>query len=162
MSERDPNPYLPGGASLPPSYGAQPPGPAGPPPPVGPPTAYGPPPPSYGQPPAPAYGPPAYGQQAAPSPYLAYGPPGQAVPYPGGGTTNGFATASLVCSILLCFGPLGGTAAVIFGHVALSQIKRTQQAGRGMAIAGLVIGYLQLAFMALTLLAYLTLGDSRS
>jgi hypothetical protein len=33
--------------------------------------------------------------------------------------------------------------AVVFGHVALSQIKRSQggQRGRGMAIAGLVLGY---------------------
>jgi hypothetical protein len=38
--------------------------------------------------------------------------------------------------------------AVIFGHVALSQIKRSfgAIAGRGMAIAGLVLGYLWLAF----------------
>ncbi len=62
--------------------------------------------------------------------------------------TNGMATASLVCSlvgILFCLtSPLG----IIFGHIALSQIRRRRntQGGRGMAIAGLVIGYLTLAF----------------
>jgi len=32
--------------------------------------------------------------------------------------------------------------AVICGHIALSQIKKTGEKGRGLAIAGLVIGYL--------------------
>jgi Domain of unknown function (DUF4190) len=56
--------------------------------------------------------------------------------------TNGFAIASLVLS-LLCGAPLG----VIFGHIALSQIERTHEEGRGLAIAGLVIGYVSLAFL---------------
>lgn len=51
------------------------------------------------------------------------------------------AVASLVLSLLwLCW--IGSIAAVILGHIALSQIKRTGQAGRGIAIAGLVLGYL--------------------
>jgi Domain of unknown function (DUF4190) len=29
---------------------------------------------------------------------------------------------------------------IIFGHIALSQIKRTGEVGRGLAISGLVIG----------------------
>jgi Domain of unknown function (DUF4190) len=39
---------------------------------------------------------------------------------------------------------LGSILAVVFGHVALSQIKRSMGAltGRGMAIAGLILGYL--------------------
>ena len=32
-------------------------------------------------------------------------------------------------------------AAVITGHIALGQIKRTGEKGRGLAIAGLVLGY---------------------
>lgn len=36
--------------------------------------------------------------------------------------------------------------AVVLGHVALSQIKRTGERGSGFAIAGLVLGYLGLAF----------------
>ena len=55
--------------------------------------------------------------------------------------TNGFAIASFVVA-LICGGPL----AVIFGHVALSQIDKNQEDGRGLAIAGLVIGYISLLF----------------
>lgn len=57
-------------------------------------------------------------------PYGAYPPP-----------TNAMAVASLVCAFL--FAPL----AILFGHISLSQIKRSGEQGRGMAIAGLVIGY---------------------
>ncbi|OYX48580.1 MAG: hypothetical protein B7Y93_09725 [Micrococcales bacterium 32-70-13] len=34
--------------------------------------------------------------------------------------------------------------AVITGHIALNQIKQTGEGGRGLAIAGLVLGYLGL------------------
>jgi hypothetical protein len=50
------------------------------------------------------------------------------------------AVASLVCSLFgwLCVvGPIVG---LIFGFIALGQIKQTGQRGRGMAIAGIVIG----------------------
>lgn len=36
---------------------------------------------------------------------------------------------------------------IVCGHIALSQIKRTGERGRGLAIAGLVIGYLGLALV---------------
>lgn len=54
--------------------------------------------------------------------------------------TNSLATASLVVS-LLCCAPLG----VIFGHIAISQINRTGEGGRGLALAGLIIGYVGMA-----------------
>ena len=47
--------------------------------------------------------------------------------------TNGMAIASLICAFL--FAPLG----IIFGHISLSQIKRTGEDGRGLALAGLVV-----------------------
>jgi Domain of unknown function (DUF4190) len=34
---------------------------------------------------------------------------------------------------------------VILGHIALSQLKRTGERGRGFAIAGLIIGYVGIA-----------------
>ncbi len=37
---------------------------------------------------------------------------------------------------------IGSIAGVICGHIALSQIKKTGEQGRGMAIAGLIIGYI--------------------
>ena len=45
------------------------------------------------------------------------------------------AIASLVCAFV--FAPLG----IVFGHLSLSQIRRSGEEGRGLAIAGLVIGY---------------------
>jgi len=57
--------------------------------------------------------------------------------------TNSMAIAALVCSFVLA--PLG----IIFGHIALSQIKHTGEDGRGFAIAGLVIGYIFTGFALL-------------
>lgn len=76
-------------------------------------------PPPYGGPPPP------YGHAAQ----YAYG-------YPPPKRTNPLAIAALVCAFV--FAPLG----VLFGHLSLSQIKRSGEEGRGLAIAGLVIGYL--------------------
>jgi len=53
--------------------------------------------------------------------------------------TNGFAIASFVCS-LLCISLLG----IIFGHVGMSQINRNREGGRGLAVAGLILGYIGL------------------
>ncbi len=39
---------------------------------------------------------------------------------------------------------IGSILAVVLGHVALRQIRLTMQRGRGMAIAGLALGYLGL------------------
>lgn len=66
----------------------------------------------------------------------------------------GTAIASLVLGILgiiLCLAPLTAIPAVICGHVAWSQIKRSSGTlqGEGLAIAGLVLGYLGIAFLAL-------------
>ena len=57
--------------------------------------------------------------------------------------TNGMAIASLVLAFF-CF-PLG----IVFGHIALSQMKRTGEDGRGLAIAGLVISYAWLGLILL-------------
>ena len=87
-------------------------------------------------------------------------PPPQPVPYPPGPVgwtqprqeTNGLAVASLVAS-LVWFAWLGSVAGIVFGHVALGQINRSggRQAGRGLAVAGLVIGYLSLLPLLLKL-----------
>jgi peptidyl-prolyl cis-trans isomerase B (cyclophilin B) len=88
-----------------------------------------------------------------PPPYGGYQPdhpgyaPGYPVGYPAGypppARTNSMAVASLVCAFL--FAPLG----VLFGHISLSQIKRSGEQGRALAIAGLVIGYLMTALSIL-------------
>jgi hypothetical protein len=76
-------------------------------------------------------------------------PPHCYAPYPIAQTTNGLAVAALISS-LVGFGLFG----VIFGHVSLKQIKESQgrQSGEGLAIAGLAIGYLEIAFFALIVL----------
>jgi general secretion pathway protein G len=59
--------------------------------------------------------------------------------------SSGLATASLVCGILGFFtGGLTGLIAVILGHIALLKIRRSGGTveGRGLAIGGLVTGYL--------------------
>jgi hypothetical protein len=57
-------------------------------------------------------------------------------------TTNGLAVASMVLGILWLFW-IGSILAIIFGHISLGQSKRSNsaQGGRGMAIAGSVLGY---------------------
>lgn len=59
--------------------------------------------------------------------------------------TARLAVWSLVLAIagLVLIGPLGGIPAVICGHIAVRRIKRSSGTlrGRGLAIAGLVVGY---------------------
>ncbi|NNJ85777.1 MAG: DUF4339 domain-containing protein [Akkermansiaceae bacterium] len=72
---------------------------------------------------------------------------GQA-PYSGSIPTDGMAIASMICGIigvLSCyFGALLGIPAVICGHMSLKKINNspTPIQGKGMAIAGLVTGYI--------------------
>jgi len=65
----------------------------------------------------------------------------------------GVAVASLVLGIagLILIGPLGSIPAVICGHVAKSRIKKNPEilTGDGMALAGLILGYVQIGFMVL-------------
>jgi|SRR5579859_6454959 len=62
--------------------------------------------------------------------------------------TNGKAITALVLGIVswVGFSILAGIPAIVFGHIALGEIKASgnTQEGRGMAIAGLVLGYLSL------------------
>jgi hypothetical protein len=86
---------------------------------------------------------------APPAPYpVQYG-----AGYPPVATTNGLAVASLI-SGFFWLGWFGSFLAVIFGHIALGQIKASggRQQGDGFAIAGLVLGYLGLATLLLVVL----------
>ena len=55
--------------------------------------------------------------------------------------TNGMAITAFVLSLFCC-----NLLAVIFGHIAISQINRTGEGGKGLATAALIIGYLSMAF----------------
>lgn len=119
-------------------------------------TAYGQ--PTYGQP-ADQYGqtpnpyPQPYGQQygQAPSPYgQPYGQPGYYVaPEP-----KGLSIASLCCGISVYIGfgfiILPQIAAVVLGHMALKK----EPAGKAMAVAGLVMGYVGIALTVVFLIFF--------
>jgi hypothetical protein len=114
-------------------------------PPDYPPPAGYPPPFPYGSGYPPPYPPPGYGAPGYP------GVPG----YPGGygmspyNTTNTVAIGALVASIMslplfaMCaIGLLAALVGIGLGITALNQIKKTGQSGRGLAIAGIIIGAL--------------------
>jgi hypothetical protein len=86
---------------------------------------------------------------APPPPPVPYG-----YPLPARPETNGLAVASLTAGILW-LGWLGSIAAVVFGHVALAQIKRSagRETGQGLAVAGLVLGYFGVGTLLLIMLA---------
>ncbi|MCU1481367.1 MAG: hypothetical protein JWQ19_2153 [Subtercola sp.] len=104
----------------------------------------------YGAPQAPAPQTP-YGPPQPPAPQNPYGapPPGApqnpyGAPPPGApeGRTNVLAIVSLVLGIVSYFtGFFLAIGAIITGHIALSQIKKTGGKGRGMALGGLILGY---------------------
>ena len=112
--------------------------------PAGEPSAWAPPPPpappAYGQPPSP-YGAP--NQYGAPSPY-GYGVPyGYASPT---ATTDALAIVALILGILgFATCPLVGIAAVVLGHLSRKRIRESNGAysGDGLALAGLVLGWIQ-------------------
>jgi hypothetical protein len=75
-------------------------------------------------------------------------PQPESAPYPVT-ETNIWAVISLISGILSWLGVfgLGGIAAVVCGHVAKSQIAHSQgqMTGDGLATAGLILGYLNIA-----------------
>jgi hypothetical protein len=93
---------------------------------------------------------------------LPAGPAGPMMPYSGGyyppmmsaQPTSGLAIGAMICGISEIF-TLGFAAipAVILGHLARAQIRQTGERGDGMAIAGLVLGYLGIAGWVLVILA---------
>lgn len=96
-------------------------------------------------PPGPRWGGPGYGPPPGYPVAGAYGWPRPGYPTAG---TNGLAVASLVLAIAGFLGlfVVGSVAAVICGHIAINQTARRPQRGRGLAVAGLVLGYLGLVF----------------
>ncbi len=71
-------------------------------------------------------------------------------------TTNGSATGSLVCGIMtpVTWG-LTAIPAVILGHKARAEIRRTGERGDGQAVAGLILGWLAIGGWALFLLVFI-------
>jgi hypothetical protein len=106
-------------------------------------------PPSWPQPAQPWPPQPAYpGQQQWGQPPYGYAPPRK---------TNGLAITSLVCGLAwIVVWPLAlftGIAAVVTGHIARGQIRRRDENGAGLALAGLILGYISIAISVLGAIA---------
>lgn len=73
--------------------------------------------------------------------------------------TNGYAMASFACGVAqLMFGPFATVPAIVFGHMAQSQIKRTGERGAGLALAGLVLGWGAVVFGIILMTVALTVA----
>lgn len=68
--------------------------------------------------------------------------PAGTVTVPSVAKTNGYAIASLACGLgQFVAGPLATIPAIVFGHMARNQIRRTGEQGAGLALAGLILGW---------------------
>ena len=124
------------------------------------PTPYGQPPqnvppygqPQYGQPPA------GYGQPPMGQPPYGYPPGGQMPPQPTGG--NGWGVAALVTGLIGFCVPFLGLLGILFGFLGLRTAKRNFS-GKGLSIAGLVLGFLTVIGWGVTSgLAYKVFSDT--
>jgi hypothetical protein len=81
----------------------------------------------------------------------AVGPPAEGTIFPA--QTSGMAIASLVCGLFLFAFPLS-ILAIIFGHLSVSEIRKSagRLKGEGIAITGLILGYVGLAIIPLILI----------
>ena len=92
-------------------------------------------------PPQPPYPPQPQGQPYGQPP----GAPG-AYSMPPEKQTSGSAVASLICGILGCVPFITGLLAVILGIIGMRRTRDPKYTGRGMAVAGLVLGIISLLF----------------
>ncbi|MDG4822652.1 DUF4190 domain-containing protein [Asanoa sp. WMMD1127] len=94
------------------------------------------------------------GYPAAPG-YPAYPPAGYVAPagaYPGYGyppvaKTNGLAIAALVCALAGLATCISAPVGAILGHVARKQIRERGESGDGMALAGIIVGWILTALI---------------
>jgi Domain of unknown function (DUF4190) len=112
--------------------------------------------------------PPHPGAPGPPGPgYGPYPPPGPMPPYYQPGyqqrrRTNGLSVASMVCGICGFMYLVPAVLGIIFGIIALRQINRDGNDGKGMAIAGIITGSLWLIGFVVLIVAIITVGvDSR-
>jgi hypothetical protein len=97
-------------------------------------------------------------QQMTPGTPAPAAPPGPALNAQPRQTTSGLAVASLVLGILWIYG-IGSILARVFGYVGKRQIDDSNGAkgGRGIAIAGIVLGWIGTAGVALLVIASITI-----
>ena len=70
---------------------------------------------------------------------------------------QGMAVTALVAGILslLMCGLFAAIPAIICGHIGIKQADRGEASGRGMAMAGMIMGYASLALTVLVILFYI-------
>ncbi len=105
-----------------------------------PPTDYSPPqyPPTQYAPEYPAQYPAA---QYSPAPYSPSGYGQAAYGQVAAAPTNGLAVASLICSLVGLLTIISAPVGAVLGHVARRQIKQTGEQGDGLALAGIIVGW---------------------
>jgi hypothetical protein len=77
-------------------------------------------------------------QSYQPQPY----PPAPYPPYRPSRPTNGLAIASLVCSIAGFATCVSAPVGAVLGHVARRQIRERGEEGDGLALAGIIVGWI--------------------
>lgn len=97
----------------------------------------------------PAYAAPAANYQAAPAAPAYQAAPAATAP------TNTMAVISMISSIVgwFSFGVLC-ILGVILGHISLKQLKTSGEGGRGMALTGLIVGYIGIAGWIIGLIVF--------
>ena len=58
-----------------------------------------------------------------------------------------------ILSLLLC-GPIAAIPAIICGHIGMKKADRGEASGRGMAMAGMIMGYVSLVLTVLLIAIY--------
>ncbi|WP_340562175.1 DUF4190 domain-containing protein [Streptomyces sp. GSL17-111] len=83
-----------------------------------------------------------------------FGPAYGGSPYAPPRPTNGLAVASLVCA-LTCLPPVG----LVLGVIALVQLRRRHESGKGMAVAGVVVSAVSLVIIAVSVVLAVIAGE---
>lgn len=89
--------------------------------------------------------------------------PGTAAVQPPSQKMNGFAIASLVLGIVWLYG-VGSILALVFGYMAKGQIDGSggRETGRGMATAGIVLGWIGVGILILIVIVAISAASSSS
>jgi hypothetical protein len=73
-------------------------------------------------------------------------------PYPPARPTNGLAIASLVCSIAGIATCVSAPVGAVLGHIARRQIRERGEDGDGLALAGIIVGWILTGLLVVYLL----------
>ncbi len=86
-----------------------------------------------------------------PPPPPGYYAPAPVSPYAPAPTGARYNTLAIVAFVLVF---IAGIGAVICGHIALSQLKRSGESGHGLALAAVILGYISLVLTILIVVGW--------